>query len=416
MDEIIIETAYKKALEVLKMNSTKHGFSSTTEKYSNYFSVWSRDHSICSIAVALTDDKELIKTAKTGILLLLKKQLDYGQVPSYIEIENRKVDYGGFGSITSVDSNMWVAIAAAVLHKKTKDKRFITNINMVRYARLYRLLKAFDSNNCGLIEVPKAGDWADIFNRTYHVLYDECLYYEALKSLQYLFICGLDRCENEGLRKKINKKIKWIRKRRAKVKKRINNVFWFTKENIPSIFEEYMIYDKIEEKEYGFYQSHLIPFKIHWHKRFESFGNVLAIAVGIANRDKSRKIIRYVKQNKINEPFPMRALYPPVYKNEKGWEPIYRIKEQPHTYHNGGIWPVIAGFWIYALMKKRFSKTALKEINNLAVYLEKNNWHFNEYFNGRTMRAMGRSYQAWSAAGFVIAYHSVKNNPNIFDY
>ncbi len=414
MAEDIVEEGYAKAIGVLEFNTSAFGFSASVEKHSNYYSVWARDHSICSIAAAMSNNEELIKTAKAGTLLLLRKQIDHGQVPSYIEIENRKVNYGGLGAITSVDSNMWVAISAAVLHKKTRDRRFITDANMKRYTRLYRLLRAFDSNNCGLIEVPKAGDWADIFNRTYHVLYDECLYYEALKSIQYLLSCSLSR--NEDIKKDTRKIIKWIRNRRARVKKKLNQVFWFTKDNIPKVFEEYMIYDRIEEKEYPYYQSHLTPFKIHWHNRIEVFGNVLAIATGIANREKSRKIIRYIETNKINEPFPMRAMFPPVYKNEKGWEPIYRLKEQPHTYHNGGIWPVIAGFWIYTLVKKKYPKTAAKEMKNLAEQLNKTGWKFNEYFHGKTFKPMGRTYQAWSAAGYIIAYHAIKDSPNIFDY
>jgi len=407
------DTAYEKALETMRMNSSKHGFSASVEKHSNYFSIWARDHCICAIAAAIAEDSELLVTAKEGVLLLLRKQVDNGQVPSYIEIENRKAVYGGLGTITSVDSNMWVAIAAAVLHKRTGDKRFLTSANMKRYIRLYRLLKAFDSNDCGLIEVPKAGDWADIFNRTYHVLYDECLFYEALKSLQYLFSCA--KPTNERLAKKVAKRTKWIRKRRARVKKRINHVFWFTKESIPKIFEEYMIYDSIEEKEYGYYQSHLMPFKIHWQKRMDTLGNIMAIATGVANKEKARKIVGHITSNKAHEPVPMRALFPPVYKNEKGWESIYRLKEQPHTYHNGGIWPMVAGFWIHVLAKQK-PKLAKEQLESLAEILAKNNWEFNEYFHGKTLKAMGRKYMAWSAAGYIIAYQSVKRNPNIFDY
>ena len=40
-------------------------------------------------------------------------------------------------------------------------------------------LSAHDSNNDGLIEVPEASDWTDLFGRSYHVLYDEVLWYRA---------------------------------------------------------------------------------------------------------------------------------------------------------------------------------------------------------------------------------------------
>ena len=40
-------------------------------------------------------------------------------------------------------------------------------------------LSAHDSNNDGLLEIPEAGDWTDLFGRSYHVLYDEVLWYRA---------------------------------------------------------------------------------------------------------------------------------------------------------------------------------------------------------------------------------------------
>lgn len=412
---IMIEEGYAQALDVLKKNITPMGFSASTEKHANYYSVWSRDHSVCSIAAFLSGDKELIDTAKKGLLLLLRSQADYGQVPSYIEVENRKKEYGGFGSITSVDSNLWVIIATASAYKRTKDKIFITDANMIRLKRIYSLLRSFDINNSGLIIVPKAGDWADIFNRTYHVLYDECLYYQALRDLKYLFGEGLQRTNNPDIRKKIKKRISWISKRQSQVKRLINELFWFTKENIPKIFERYMIIEKIEEQEYPYYQSHLMPFKHHWHKRFETFGNLLAAATGIANKKRTKQIINHVLQNKVNKPFPIKAMHPPVYKNEKGWEPIYRLKEQPHTYHNGGLWPLIGGFWIYLLVKAKMPKLAERELKNLSENLKKQNWKFNEYMNGQTGKPMGRTYQAWSAASYIIAYQAIKHNVNIFD-
>jgi glycogen debranching enzyme len=109
-----IELAYNKAIECLRNNISTIGFTASTETVSNYRSIWARDHSICAIAAILTKDKELEECAKKGILHLLRKQIDHGQVPSYIEIENRKRVYGGLGSITAIDSNMWIAIVAAI--------------------------------------------------------------------------------------------------------------------------------------------------------------------------------------------------------------------------------------------------------------------------------------------------------------
>ncbi|MGM5482213.1 MAG: amylo-alpha-1,6-glucosidase [Nanobdellota archaeon] len=403
---------YQKAIETLLKNKHPQGFSASTDKVANYYSVWARDHSICAIAAGLTGDKELIETAKKGVLYILTKQTDYGQVPSYVEIENKKKMYGGLGQITSIDSNMWIIIAASFLLKITGDKRFVSQTNIRRYKRLYRLLKTFDSNNDYLIEVPRAGDWADIFNRTYHVLYDQCLFYQSMKELLYLFQNFKAKTEED--KKHVNKRIGWVKKRKPSIKRKINQNLWLTKDNIHKVIEDYMIFDKIKEENYNYYLSHIMPFRIGNEKRFDAFGNILAIATNVANKKRSTKIIRYVLRNKINQPVPLRCLQPVVRKRDKDWEPIYAFKERPYTYHNGGIWPMITGFWIYVLEKKGFKKIAEKELKTLAEHLRKDNYQFHEYYHGKTAKPMGRKYQAWSAAGYIIAYNAVYNNISIF--
>ncbi len=414
----IEETAYLEALNVLRVNSTKIGFSASVERVSNYYSIWARDHSVCTIAALLSEDKELVNTAKIGILKLLKNLSDNGQVPSYIEIENKKKIYGGLGAITSIDSNMWVLIAAAAIYKKTSDPKFITQKNLFRYRRILRHLYSFDSNHCGLIEVHIAGDWADIFNRTYHVLYDEVLYYQSIKSFIFLVKEALSKDKEKIIDRRIKKSYILAKKKKALVKKKINSTLWLNKNNLDKVFEEYMIGDNYKlpflENDFNYYQSHLVPFKINWAHRFESFGNMLSILSGVANKEKGKKIIDYCLQNKLNEPLGIKCLIPAVKETDSDWEEIYLSKEMPFTYHNGGVWPFITGFWITTLVKRKRKKTAKLELNNFAKKMQEQNWTFNEYLHGQTLLPLGREYQAWSAAGYVIAYHALKGLKNPF--
>ncbi|MFT7616305.1 MAG: glycogen debranching enzyme [Candidatus Woesearchaeota archaeon] len=394
------QDCYAHAIQILQKNSTPFGFSASTEKYVNYHSIWARDHSVCVLGALATDDEQLIRTAKNGILFLLQKQIDHGQVPSYIELENKKKVYGGLGAITSIDSNMWVVIAAALLYKRTKDKRFVNKTNMQRYEKLYRLFKAFDSNDCGLIEVHRAGDWADVFDRTYHVLYDECLYYHALRALHYLF--------SQKQTPQHIKRANWTKRRATRVKRKINETMWITQTNKEKIRDEYMIYNKIS-KTFPFYVSHLEPFKLDWLHHFDTLGNCLTILTGIASPVRRENIISYTLTNNVNKPFPLTALYPPVMPQDKGWQGIYELKERPFTYHNGGIWPMITGFWIASLIKAGKKLTAKSELKQFAKLLAKDKYIFFEYNHGQTAKPMGRTEQAWSAAGYIIAYACVHN-------
>lgn len=413
----MIEEVYKEAIKVLKKNITKNGFTASSEHIDNYNAVWARDHSICSLAAIMTNDRELIKCGKRGLLFLLSKQIENGQVPSYVETLSKKKIYGGLGSITTIDSNMWVIILCAIYFFKTKDKSFISQLNFERYKRFYRLLKAFDSNDCGLMEVHIASDWADILNRTYHVLYDQCLYYEALRALEYLMQSYVDNVADDNQDLSYNKKrIKYIFKRRIKAKRRINSVLWFDKSNIEKIKEEYMIYHDIPIQDYSFYQTHIMPFKHEWSQRFDTFGNILAILTGISNKNKNKKIISYVFNGKINQPYPIKALDPPIFKTDKDWENIYALKDKPFTYHNAGIWPMLSGFWINTLIKEKRHKKALEELEKLAELIKNNHCVFNEYFHGKEATPMGTPFQAWSASGYIMAYQSVKKQQKIFSF
>lgn len=407
-----IDRGYEHALEVLRENVTELGFSASPEKHANYYSVWSRDHSICALAALASGDENLIRAAKRGVLGLLRRQTENGQVPSYIEIEGRRKVMGGLGAITSADSNMWILIAAAEILRQTNDKRFLSDANVERYRRVGALLRAFDSNDCGLIEVHVAGDWADIFNRYYHVLYDEALYHQALKSLAYLYERKADAMK-AGDVAAMRRRAKRMRKEATRTKRRINRTLWFTPETIERVREEYMIINEIEGS-FDYYISYLIPFKMYWQHHFEAFGNTLAILTGVADPSRRDRIVDYVLDNSIQEPAPMTALHPPVFPNEVSWQFIYAERERPYEYHNGGIWPMIAGFWIKALVKAGRHDEAARQLDILAATLESQNWAFHEYLHGKTLEPLGRRHMAWSAAGYVLAHHAVTKRQQLF--
>ena len=399
----IIEEGYDKALEVLRENSTRYGFSASSERSANYYSVWARDHALSTLGVVLSADDGLISCAKRGIGSILDKQSDNGQVPSYIEVESGDVIYGGLGAITSVDSNMWTLIAASAVYKYTEDDYFISPDKINQYKKLFGLFNVLDVNNDGFIEVPVAGDWADIFPRVHHVLYDEVLFYEALEALHFVFARAVEH--NPGLRDELGPYLNKISDKKKLLDHRINGNLWFTRKGIEAIREQYMIINDIPKRDYGFYQSYVMPFRHYWYERFESFGNILAIITGIADEKRRNSIINHVFDNKINRPFPLKALFPHVNEGDRDWEEIFTEKERPHHYHNGGIWPIIGGLWIHVLAKAGHPR-AREELETFAAVLNRQGWGFNEYMHGETGEPLGKENQSWSAAGYIIAYHA----------
>jgi hypothetical protein len=78
----------------------------------------------------------------------------------------------------------------------------------------------------------------------------------------------------------------------------------------------------------------------------------------------------------------------------------------PHQYHNGGIWPLIGGFHVAALVQRGWQAEAAHLLLGLA---EENRqgldtpWEFNEWMHGQSGHPMGYPEQAWSASGFLYA-------------
>ena len=146
---------------------------------------------------------------------------------------------------------------------------------------------------------------------------------------------------------------------------------------------------------------------------FDSFGNILTLLSGIADEKQSKNLLQCMKKYKISDPYPIKAIHPPISYGEKDWRHYYQTgdKNLPNQYHNGGIWPFLGGFYVVALVKmKQYSeaKIVLRSLAHLVKQGKEKEWEFNEWFHGRTGVPMGARYQAWSAGMYIYAYEAVK--------
>jgi glycogen debranching enzyme len=101
-----------------------------------------------------------------------------------------------------------------------------------------------------------------------------------------------------------------------------------------------------------------------------------------------------------------------VQPGDREWREYFRVRNlnQPHHYHNGGIWGFIGGFYVAALVQAgRMDEAAyhldrLARMNKLGVRAE---WEFNEWYHGVSGRPMGFAGQSWSAAMYLYAQDAV---------
>lgn len=397
----LIREGYLKAVEALKKNITPLGFSACSIKDNvpngtdeNYHSVWARDGAITVIgSLSLIQDKEIHSCQRQTLLTLLEHISNNGQIPSNVRIKDNVADYSGVGGICSIDSGLWVIIAFYEYINVTKDIDFLRK-HIDDISETMRWLSAHDGNNDALLEIPEAGDWTDLFGRSYNILYDEILWYRAN-------VCFGRMLEMLGNYEKAGEHIRWSQV----IKKEILQNFW------PSTQQKLFQSVSFAERQFtlgdtAYLIAQVTPFDFSW--RCDTLGNILAFLHGTVDAEKAHQTLRFMLGVGVNEPFPVANVYPVVNPGDPDWRPYYTVNllNLPNHYHNGGIWPFVGGFWVKFINKLGLKDMAIAELYKLALINKEGiheEWEFTEWAHGTTGKPMGKAYQAWSAAQYISA-------------
>lgn len=403
--------AYERAIESLRRNITPMGFSAAsiadnplTDAESNYFAVWSRDGIKTGLWSLCLNDPEITECFRRTLELMADHQTPSGQIPSNVQIKTNKADYGGIGGIASIDSVIWFVIGGCHYAADQGDRGFLEAM----YPSLdlaMRWLRSHDSNNNGLIELPESSDWMDLFPRSYNVLYDEVLWYQACRDFSLVTrVLGNDPRPFEELT--------------AKIQAKILRQFWPTAKKLSETKESF------SEKQFTLGEAQYLlaqisPFDFSW--RCDVYANLLAALVGLLGEHQLDQLFSFLWGVGVNTPYPVKCLYPAVHSGANDWKDYFitNFLNLPDHYHNGGIWPFIGGLWVRFLAKIGRQELAFQELDSLAescrqgIYGE---WEFNEWLHGRTGRPMGKAHQAWSAASYIAAYDALHKNSTMIDF
>lgn len=405
-----VHTAFDKAIEALRRNITPLGFSAcslsdnkVTGTDANYRSVWGRDGAITVINSLDLEDPEIIACCRQTLETLLGAMSPNGQIPANVRIDDGIPDYSGVGNICAIDSGLWVIIAVFNYVDRTGDMEFL-NQHAGDLQRAMDWLSAHDSNNDGLLEIPEAGDWTDLFGRSYNVLYDEVLWFRTN-------VCYAQLLEFQREHERAADYLRWSQHIRSK----ILDMFWPTTspDNAGDPLRSFA------NRQFNMGDTHYLlaeitPFSFNW--RCDVFGNVLAFLTNLMDVDRAREAFRFMWGVGVNEPHPVSNLYPVVQAGDPDWKAYYTVNllNLPHHYHNGGIWPFVGGMWVRFIHRLGLHEVACRELYRLAKVNQlgrEHEWEFNEWIHGQTGRPMGKAYQAWSAACFIRACQEIEADP-----
>ena len=408
MSDPLVEDARQRALHILHHCATPHGFRASALA-AGYPQIWARDSMVVFLGAAATGQAELLAAGRASLEIMSRHQSLRGMIQLNV---NPDTGYVSTENAGAVDGNLWYLLGHYLHLQLTGDVDFMAR-HWRTIDRAMTWLEYQDMNECGLLEVPEAGDWMDLLAVRYNVLYDNVLYYAA--ALAYQEMC---RCLPDGAlchQLPVNP---------LGIHERLNLLMWIDRCWVAEHFAEHLEKLKAIRLEWFMLYHNMgtissRPYYLPWVAFREygdwcdSLGNLLAILTGVADRHRAEHILRYMHQVGMAEPFPTKAIHPPIYPNEANWREYYRSRNLnlPHQYHNGGIWPMIGGFHVAALVRHGWTSEArrllhaLADANRQGMYQD---WEFTEWMHGESGHPMGYGQQAWSAAMFLYAEHALR--------
>ncbi|VVC00117.1 Alkaline and neutral invertase [uncultured archaeon] len=338
--------------------------------------MWARDSCVSLIGATAARGtagrykKVFCKSLET----LASRQTRNGQIPNAVDFVG-SIDAPA--TYATIDSSLWFVLGEYFYRKcfgLALWKKHAKNIGAAM-----KWVEFQDTGEDLLPEQQPTSDWMDCFPHKYgHTINTQALYYAALKA-------------TNGTEDKVNV---------GKFVKQVNCKLW------DDSLGYYLPWHWKDHNEYSE--------KEFW---FDSLGNMLAIAFGLASRKQARRILSFADEMEINRPYPLRAIYPPISRGSKPWKDYFdaSLAGKEHSYINGGIWPYIGGFYVCALIEAGQGSKAQEELELLAKANslgKKLSWDFNEWISPVTGTPEGGRHQVWSAGAYMLAHEAVESKRN----
>jgi glycogen debranching enzyme len=415
--QALLQTCRGRSIELLKRNLTAGGILAATPggraQQRGYTAIFGRDAAVCAIGMAVSGDKLLEREAVTGLHTLADHQAPNGQIAKFVDLHRQETSHGtsgwsrkghpgptqsgrmhaqaeaDFWYLGCIDSTLWWLVALAILDRRGQPRGLLR-----RYARQIRLaiqwLLAQEHQRFFLLQQNEASDWADIMPRSGFVLYTNALWY----FVKLLFGVGHAQQTHEnfnGLFHPFSAKLAEYRRAR--------------------LLNEYVLK---KGRDRNLYLS-FVNFSF-WGDEGDVFGNVLAVLLGLADERATRRTLDALTKAQVGEPYPVRAVTHPIRHKSSLWRPYMARHRQNQVwqYHNGGIWPMVGGFWVAALAAAGRGSQARRELVGLARACEVGDWAFTEWLHGRTLAPRGMPGQSWNAAAFLLAQWAVGGGADLF--
>jgi glycogen debranching enzyme len=367
------------------------GILASTVARSNYHRIWARDSLICGLAGIASGDAQLIDALGASLRSLARQVGRTGLLPSNVSADGEgPPSYGGLAG--RVDAGAWFIIGAChFLEARPDDEARSIFVETIKGC--LRLYDAWELNERGLVNVPMGGCWADEYPIHGYTLTEECLRVWALR----LAAKTLSRPE-------------WSAQAQ-RIQDLIEATYWIDESKDGS--------DSYHPRAYARAQDKGAP--RHWMAAlspggyqmcFDALANSLAVFLGFGTRAIRDQVLdsgQAIAKERARALVP--AFWPPIGPDDSEWDAlqalcVHGFRNEVGEYHNGGLWPMVNGFWGAALCRsgRKDEAAALLEAMSEANLASANHspHGFYEFHSATTGSPGGTPMCTWSAAGEVL--------------
>ncbi len=390
--EALIDACHVRSVDLLRRNLAPDGILAASAgeraRRRGYTAIFGRDAAICAIGMALSGDPALERAAAVGLETLGRHQAPNGQIPKFVDSQRSEADFWYLGCI---DSTLWWLLALDFLARRRPRAGRRPRHRSRRVALALQWLLAQEHQRFFLLQQNEASDWADIMPRSGFVLYTNALWYAVKRRY------GLDRA--------------------AETRASFNSLFHPFSAALAPYRRARLLNDYVlrRARNRDLYLS-FVNFSF-FGEEGDVFGNLLAVLCGLADPRASRRTLGALERSRVSRLYPVRVVTHPIRRRSALWRPYMARHRQNEVwqYHNGGIWPMVGGFWVMALAAAGRLPEARLELEKLARACALRNWSFNEWLHGTRATPRGMPRQSWNAAAFLMAERAVTDRRNVLD-
>jgi Alkaline and neutral invertase len=386
---MITESAYALSLALLKKASTPHGFVASVQEHDNYRRIWTRDGIITSLAALLSNDAELVNTARLTIETIFSHQHTSGFMPSNVS-PSGAVSYGG--TVGRADNPSWAVIGLCQYALLQNDLAFAGKYYL-QVERCFSVMDAWEYNGKHLMYVPQSGDWADEYIQHGYLLYDQLLRIWALRLASDVFEIPAWKTKAE------------------KITAVLQHNFW----NNPQFGNLYSsnLGHQLDKAPMDFWFMGFNPSRIYL--QFDLQANSLALLLGIGNKEQDQTVAELLRGFFLRQNNLLPSFYPTIYYNDPDMAELrnnyaFTFRNLPGEFHNGGLWPVWNGWLAAALCTIEETSLAMRITESIIAANSLNENEFNECLQADTGKPIGVPQCTWSAGGYVLAASYLDGN------